>query len=115
MRSNRVSSAQMKLDVAKSISFHEESRSKLVQGINVVANAVKVTLGPKGRNVVLGKSYGPPDIVNDGVTIGMSVWYLLSSFLISYLIRESGHKIYLATHVYYLFIQVLISNLFLEM
>jgi chaperonin GroEL len=52
------------------VSFHEESRSKLVQGINIVANAVKITLGPKGRNVVLGKSYGPPEIVNDGVTIG---------------------------------------------
>lgn len=53
------------------VTFGQESRNKLVQGINIVANAVKVTLGPKGRNVVLGKQYGAPDIVNDGVTIGM--------------------------------------------
>ncbi len=59
-----------KLFGAKKVSYHEDSRSKLVQGINAVANAVKITLGPKGRNVVLAKSYGPPDIVNDGVTIG---------------------------------------------
>ena len=61
------------LDMAKKISFREDSRKKLVEGINVVANAVKITLGPKGRNVVLERSYGPPEIVNDGVTIARDI------------------------------------------
>lgn len=59
--------------MAKKLSFREESRRKLVEGINVVANAVKITLGPKGRNVVLERSYGAPEIVNDGVTIARDI------------------------------------------
>ena len=59
--------------MAKKLSFREESRKKLVEGINVVANAVKITLGPKGRNVVLERSYGAPEIVNDGVTIARDI------------------------------------------
>lgn len=59
--------------MAKKISFREDSRKKLVEGINVVANAVKITLGPKGRNVVLERSYGAPEIVNDGVTIARDI------------------------------------------
>mmetsp|Transcript_29200 Transcript_29200/g.83819 ORF Transcript_29200/g.83819 Transcript_29200/m.83819 type:complete len:591 (-) Transcript_29200:8-1780(-) len=58
---------------AKRVSFKEDSRRKLVDGINQVANAVKVTLGPKGRNVVLERNYGAPEIVNDGVTIAREV------------------------------------------
>lgn len=58
---------------AKTVSFKEESRKKLVSGINQVANAVKVTLGPKGRNVVLERNYGAPEIVNDGVTIAREI------------------------------------------
>lgn len=58
---------------AKRVSFREESRRKLVEGINQVANAVKVTLGPKGRNVVLERNYGAPEIVNDGVTIAREI------------------------------------------
>lgn len=58
---------------AKTVSFKEESRKKLVNGINQVANAVKVTLGPKGRNVVLERNYGAPEIVNDGVTIAREI------------------------------------------
>jgi chaperonin GroEL len=58
---------------AKKVSFKEDSRRALVQGINVVANAVKVTLGPKGRNVVLERNYGAPEIVNDGVTIAREI------------------------------------------
>jgi len=61
------------LYMAKKLSFREDSRKKLVEGINVVANAVKVTLGPKGRNVVLERNYGAPEIVNDGVTIARDV------------------------------------------
>jgi len=58
---------------AKKVSFKEESRRALVEGINQVANAVKVTLGPKGRNVVLERNYGAPEIVNDGVTIAREI------------------------------------------
>lgn len=58
---------------AKKVSFNEDSRRALVRGINQVADAVKVTLGPKGRNVVLERSYGVPEIVNDGVTIAREI------------------------------------------
>lgn len=58
---------------AKKVSFKEDSRRALVEGINQVANAVKVTLGPKGRNVVLERNYGAPEIVNDGVTIAREI------------------------------------------
>ena len=51
-------------------------------GINIVADAVKITLGPKGRNVVLGKPYGSPDIVNDGVTIGMYCLFDMNGVLV---------------------------------
>lgn len=61
------------LQMAKKLSFREDSRKKLVEGINIVANAVKITLGPKGRNVVLERAYGAPEIVNDGVTIARDV------------------------------------------
>lgn len=66
-------SRQSTLQMAKKISFREDSRKKLVEGINIVANAVKITLGPKGRNVVLERSYGAPEIVNDGVTIARDI------------------------------------------
>lgn len=59
--------------MAKKLSFREDSRKALVEGINVVANAVKITLGPKGRNVVLERNYGAPEIVNDGVTIARDI------------------------------------------
>lgn len=59
--------------MAKDIKFKENARASLVKGANVVADAVKVTLGPKGRNVVLQKQYGEPQIVNDGVTIAKDV------------------------------------------
>ena len=55
--------------MAKRIVFDEEARKSLLKGIDAVADAVKVTLGPKGRNVILEKKYGAPQIVNDGVTI----------------------------------------------
>lgn len=59
--------------MAKNVRLSEKSRQKLVEGINIVANAVKVTLGPKGRNVVLERKYGVPEIVNDGVTIARDI------------------------------------------
>ncbi|MBQ8794097.1 MAG: chaperonin GroEL, partial [Clostridia bacterium] len=55
--------------MAKNIIFGEEARKALQTGVDKLANAVKVTLGPKGRNVVLDKKYGSPLITNDGVTI----------------------------------------------
>jgi chaperonin GroEL len=58
---------------AKKVSFKEDSRRALVAGINKVADAVRVTLGPKGRNVVLERNYGAPEIVNDGVTIAREI------------------------------------------
>jgi chaperonin GroEL len=59
--------------MAKMISFDEEARRALERGMNVLADAVKVTLGPKGRNVVLEKKFGAPQIVNDGVTIAKEI------------------------------------------
>jgi len=58
---------------AKRVSFGENSRKALVAGINAVADAVRITLGPKGRNVVLERNYGAPEIVNDGVTIAREI------------------------------------------
>lgn len=59
--------------MAKIITYDKEAREKLVAGVDTVANVVKVSLGPKGRNVILGKQYGSPAIVNDGVTIAKEV------------------------------------------
>ncbi len=59
--------------MAKMIAYGEDARKKLQNGIDQLANTVKVTLGPKGRNVVLGKKYGAPLITNDGVTIAKEV------------------------------------------
>ena len=59
--------------MAKRIVYHEEARKSLLKGIDAVADAVKVTLGPKGRNVILEKKFGAPQIVNDGVTIAKEI------------------------------------------
>ena len=58
---------------AKMIKFSEEARSKILNGVNTLANAVKVTLGPKGRNVLIEKSYGAPHITKDGVTVAKEI------------------------------------------
>jgi chaperonin GroEL len=58
---------------AKIVTFGDASRTKLVEGVNILANAVKVTLGPKGRNVVIEKSFGNPIITKDGVTVAKEV------------------------------------------
>ncbi|MGI9159707.1 MAG: TCP-1/cpn60 chaperonin family protein, partial [Saprospiraceae bacterium] len=58
---------------AKQIHFNTEAREKLKDGIDALANAVKVTLGPKGRNVVLQKSFGAPVVTKDGVTVAKEV------------------------------------------
>jgi len=58
---------------AKQVTFGDSSRSKLVEGVNILANAVKVTLGPRGRNVVIQKSFGSPIITKDGVTVAKEI------------------------------------------
>ena len=58
---------------AKDVKFSTEARDKMVRGVNILANAVKVTLGPKGRNVVIDKSYGSPRISKDGVTVAKEI------------------------------------------
>ena len=58
---------------AKQLKFAVEARSRMVCGIDILANAVRVTLGPKGRNVVLEKSYGAPRITKDGVTVAKDI------------------------------------------
>jgi chaperonin GroEL len=58
---------------AKDLRFSTEARDKMLRGVNTLANAVKVTLGPKGRNVVIDKSYGSPRITKDGVTVAKEI------------------------------------------
>src|SRR5512147_2147694 len=58
---------------AKEIRFSEDARARMVRGVNILANAVKATLGPKGRNVVLEKSFGAPTITKDGVSVAKEV------------------------------------------
>ena len=59
--------------MAKKVLYNEEARATLLRGVDQLANAVKITLGPKGRNVVLDKKYGAPNIVNDGVSIAREI------------------------------------------
>src|SRR5271165_4408135 len=58
---------------AKEIRFHADARDRMMRGVDILANAVKVTLGPKGRNVVLDKSFGAPRISKDGVTVAEEI------------------------------------------
>ncbi|TDQ64001.1 chaperonin GroEL [Maritalea mobilis] len=58
---------------AKEVKFSTEARDKMLKGVNILANAVKVTLGPKGRNVVIDKSFGAPRITKDGVTVAKEI------------------------------------------
>ena len=58
---------------AKEVKFGSEARTKMLEGVDTLANAVKVTLGPKGRNVVLEKSFGAPRITKDGVTVAKDI------------------------------------------
>lgn len=59
--------------MSKIIKFNDEARNSLQKGLNILVDAVKVTLGPKGRNVVLDRSYGSPIITNDGVSIAREI------------------------------------------
>ena len=54
-------------DSAKDVRLHDDARTRMVHGLNILADAVKITLGPRGRNVVLERSYGAPTVTKDGV------------------------------------------------
>ena len=58
---------------AKEVRFGEAARKEMLKGVNILANAVKVTLGPKGRNVILEKSFGAPTITKDGVSVAKEI------------------------------------------
>src|SRR5690554_4240002 len=58
---------------AKEVRFHSDARERMLRGVDILANAVKVTLGPKGRNVVIDKSFGAPRITKDGVTVAKEI------------------------------------------
>jgi chaperonin GroEL len=64
---------EIRIMVAKEVKFSTEAREKMLRGIDVLANAVRVTLGPKGRNVVLDRSFGAPRITKDGVTVAKEI------------------------------------------
>src|SRR3984893_10544753 len=58
---------------AKEVSFNDEARQRMFRGVNVLANAVKATLGPKGRNAIIEKSFGAPTITKDGVSVAKEI------------------------------------------
>ncbi len=58
---------------AKEVLFGDSARQRMVRGVNILADAVKVTLGPKGRNVVLDRSYGSPTVTKDGVSVAKEI------------------------------------------
>ena len=58
---------------AKEVKFHADARARLLRGVDILADAVKVTLGPKGRNVVIDKSFGAPRTTKDGVTVAKEI------------------------------------------
>ncbi len=59
--------------MAKELRFAQEARNSILRGVNILADVVKVTLGPKGRNVILEKSFGAPTITKDGVTVDKEI------------------------------------------
>ena len=59
--------------MAKEVKFGDDARQKMLKGVNLLAEAVKVTLGPKGRNVVLDKSFGAPTVTKDGVSVAKEI------------------------------------------
>jgi len=58
---------------AKEVKFDVEARDKMLRGVDILANAVKVTLGPKGRNVIIDKSFGAPRVTKDGVSVAKEI------------------------------------------
>src|SRR3954452_12585970 len=78
---------------AKEVRFSDNEREKMLHGVDVLANAVKVTLGPKGRNVVLEKSFGAPRVTKDGVTVAKEI-ELADKFenMVAQMVREVASK-----------------------
>jgi len=58
---------------AKDVRFGDDARQRMARGVDILANAVKVTLGPKGRNVVLDKAFGAPSVTKDGVSVAKEI------------------------------------------
>src|SRR4029434_7814269 len=58
---------------AKEVKFAQDARERMLHGVDILANAVRVTLGPKGRNVILDKSFGAPRVTKDGVTVAKEI------------------------------------------
>ena len=58
---------------AKQVLFGDDARTRIIRGVNVLADAVKTTLGPKGRNVVLERSFGAPTVTKDGVSVAKEI------------------------------------------
>src|SRR2546430_1839910 len=73
VRSNREQYRRSKTMAAKEVKFSVDAREKMLRGVDILANTVKVTLGPKGRNVVIEKSFGAPRITKDGVTVAKEI------------------------------------------
>src|SRR5256885_5418660 len=73
MTSSRSSRSKEKRMAAKEIIFNQAARAQIALGLNTLANAVKVTLGPRGRNVVIEKSWGAPTVTKDGVTVAKEI------------------------------------------
>ena len=76
---------------AKEVRFSADARERMLRGVDILANAVKVTLGPKGRNVVLDKSFGAPRITKDGVTVAKEI-ELADKFMGAQMVREVASK-----------------------
>src|SRR5438876_10637214 len=78
---------------AKEVKFSQDARERMMRGVDILANAVRVTLGPKGRNVVLEKSYGAPRVSKDGVTVAKEI-ELLDKFenMGAQMVREVASK-----------------------
>src|SRR3954464_15928663 len=78
---------------AKDVKFSRDARERIMRGVDILANAVKVTLGPKGRNVVLEKSFRPPRITKDGVTVAKEI-ELSDKFenMVAQMVREVASK-----------------------
>ena len=67
---------------AKEVVFGDSGRNKMVEGVNILADAVKVTLGPKGRNVVLERTWGAPTITKDGVSVAKEIECGIADYIV---------------------------------
>ena len=77
--------------MAKIVKFDSDARASMLKGVDILANTVKVTLGPKGRNVVIDKSYGAPRTTKDGVTVAKEI-FRCSRYISNTLSRTASNK-----------------------